>query len=431
MINYNEEAEQIALGSIIQNNDIFYTLNLDSDDFLQIDHIKIFEFLKENITTDISVNSISIKQFMESLNCGAAYLQDLLINASIIFAQDAAKTLRELTLKRKCAELCQQTIKEASDPSKTSLQIKESLIENLEDLKLKNIKTSISLKEAFENEYYKEKQPLFYTGFEELDNITEGFECGDFVIIAGRPAMGKSALATSIALNVCETHPVLIFSLEMQAGQVARRIVANSSSVGISKIKHKKLNQNEDQAIKTAINNLENLNIQIIENGGVTLHQIKYEIKKHANKGFKYVFIDYIQLIKHQASNSVTRVTEITNALKAYAMEYKVVIVGLSQLSRAVESRDDKKPQLSDLRDSGSIEQDANCVIFTFRPEYYLEKDRPDEKSQDAYQAWERERNRLKGAAYAIVAKNREGSTGQATLFFDGQFARFMNQAEI
>jgi replicative DNA helicase len=426
--NHNLEAEQAVLAAIIQNNDYFAALELEENDFLQLDHQKIFKHIAKSLTANLSVNPISLRPFFETLSCGKEYLSILLQHSSSIFAKEHAKHLRELSVKRQLATIGAELKENACDEAKNAQEIKDALLTRVEELNIKQKKETISLKDAIRKTFdKKEIAPIYYTGYKELDDITGGFEAGDLVILAGRPSMGKSAMALNIAMKMVKKNPVLFISLEMSVEQVSRRIIANLGSLNVTKLKYNNLtSQHEVEAFQRSVNEADNLPIYLNDFGELTLNRLKYEIKKYAMKGVKLVVIDYIQLINHHARSPVERVTAISNALKAYAMELGVIILGLSQLSRAVEARDDKRPQLSDLRESGSIEQDANSVIFTFRPEYYLEREKPEDPRKIS--EWENQMQRLKGLAYAIVAKNRDGRCGEAKLRFDGEFARFSDE---
>lgn len=427
ILNTNLEAEQSLLGRIIFDNDLFFALAIEEDDFAYLEHKKIIKHIGTTLKSNLPANQISLRNFFESLESGKEYLKTILENIdTLLTAPETLKILRELRAKRKLQEISLSLKENAADVSKNSQEIRDILTEQLEELEIKESnKKTATLFQAVKTQFSKESPEIIYSGLRALDEITGGFEAGDLIILAGRPAMGKSAMAVSIALLLAKKNvPVLIISLEMNQGQVARRIIANLGSLNITKLKYNSLSsQNEVEAFQRAAAKTESLPIFINDEGAITLPKIKYEIKKFIKRGVKLVVIDYIQLIKHPAKGLVEKVTEISNGLKSMALELGVVILGLSQLSRAVESRDDKRPQLSDLRESGSIEQDANMVIFTFRPEYYLEKQKPEDPVE--FRKWQDEMNRLRNVAYAIVSKNRDGKCGEAKLHFDGEFGRF------
>jgi replicative DNA helicase len=255
--------------------------------------------------------------------------------------------------------------------------------------------------------------------------------------------MGKSSLAMNIAIRVArgfkfriddekedreqKSSGVLMVCLEASDEQFSRRIIANIGSLYLNKLRMNKLsNHTEFESFQKAVHIADTLPIEIKDKGGLTLNELRYEIKRFVSKGGKLVIIDYIQLIRHKTKGGRTEdITEITNTLKAMALEFKIVIIGLSQLSRAVENREDKRPMLSDLRESGSLEQDADVVIFTFRPVYYLKDEKEKYENKNQLNIWQSEMERLKNVAYAIIAKVREGEPGDAKLHFVGEFQRF------
>lgn len=427
-INENHQAEMSMLGWIIKHNDLVDSLQIEEQDFIYLDHQKIFNHLKATIQAGHSANQLSLTSFFQTLEVGAEYLKEILFNTlTILNAKETLQILRELRYKRDLEAVANEIRENALNPSKNSQEIKDIGIERLEAIEINNKTDKFSDLFTISKEYFAKDCPEIYKiGLENLDEITGGFEKGDLIILGGRPSMGKSALATSMALLMAKKDiAVLIFSLEMNDEQVSRRIIANIGSLNLTKLKYKNLtSQYEVEAFQKAINESKKLPIDIIDNINA-LTKIRSTIKKFIKKKkTKVVIIDYIQLIKVSGNKSlVEKVTEISSTLKSIALELKIVIIGLSQLSRAVESREDKRPQLSDLRESGSIEQDANMVIFTFRPEYYLERQKPEDQAK--IKDWEREMERLKGVAFAIVAKNRDGRCGEAKLHFDGEFGRF------
>lgn len=428
ILNTNQELEQSMLGWIIKHNDLFFTLAVEDEDFAFSEHKLILNHISASLKSNLPVTTVTLKRFFETLPRGKEYLTEILQNTETLLSpSETLKILRELRRKRSFEAMGLSIKEKVTDASKNSQEIEDYVLEQIEALQTKTSnKKTVTLFDAVKTQFSKEKPEIYYSGYRGLDDITGGFEAGDLIILAGRPAMGKSALAVSIALLLAEKRTgVLIISLEMNQGQVARRIIANLGSLNITKLKYNSLtSQHELESFQKAASKTEELPIFINDEGGITLPKVKYEIKKFLKKGVKVVVIDYIQLIKHQAKGGIVeKITEISNGLKSIALELGVVIIGLSQLSRAVEQRDDKRPQLSDLRDSGSIEQDANMVIFAFRPEYYLEKQRPEDPVK--LREWENEMNRLRGVAYAIVSKNRDGKCGEAKLHFDGEFGRF------
>jgi replicative DNA helicase len=287
------------------------------------------------------------------------------------------------------------------------------------------------------------------TGLKDLDTKMGGLQSSDLIIVAGRPGMGKTALATNIAYNVARAWRgevradghidtvnggiVGFFSLEMSAEQLATRIIAEQSGIPSSTIRRGGINERDFEKIKDVAIELQHLPFFIDETGGLTVAQLAARARRlKRQKGLDLLVIDYIQLLqgssRRSQENRVQEVTEITTNLKALAKELNVPIMALSQLSRQVENRDDKRPQLSDLRESGSIEQDADVVMFVFREEYYLSNKEP-RPGTDEYTKWQVEMAAVHGKAEIIIGKQRHGPTGTVNVQFDAAVTRFDNLA--
>jgi replicative DNA helicase len=285
------------------------------------------------------------------------------------------------------------------------------------------------------------------TGLEDLDRLMGGLQASDLVILAGRPGMGKTALATNIAFHVArnwrgEVQPdgsmktvnggiVGFFSLEMSSEQLATRIIAEQSGVPSSDIRRGKINENQFSEIVAAAREMQRVPLYVDQTGGLAIAQLAARARRlKRQRGLDLVVVDYIQLLqgssRRGADNRVQEVTEITNQLKALAKELAVPILALSQLSRQVENREDKRPQLADLRESGSIEQDADVVMFVFREEYYLKNKEPKPGTME-YEQWQAEMEQVHGLAEVIIGKQRHGPTGTVQLLFEDHLTRFSN----
>jgi replicative DNA helicase len=283
------------------------------------------------------------------------------------------------------------------------------------------------------------------TGLRDLDNKMGGLQPSDLIIVAGRPGMGKTALATNIAYNIAKAHRAEVqpdgtmksvnggivgfFSCEMSAEQLATRILAEQTSIASSSIRRGGITEADFEKIRDYSIELQSLPLYVDETGGLSISQLTARARRlKRQKGLDMLVIDYIQLLqgsgKKGNDNRVQEVTEITTSLKALAKELNIPIVALSQLSRQVENRDDKRPQLSDLRESGSIEQDADCVIFVYREEYYLQNKEPRPGTAE-HATWQLDMDRAHGKAEVIIGKQRHGPTGMVELQFEGQFTRF------
>jgi replicative DNA helicase len=287
------------------------------------------------------------------------------------------------------------------------------------------------------------------TGLRDLDSKMGGLQRSDLVIVAGRPGMGKTALATNIAYNIAKAQRAEIqadgtsksvnggivgfFSCEMSAEQLATRILAEQTGIASSLIRRGGINQDEFEKIRDYTIQLEHLPLFVDETGGLSISQLTARARRlKRQKGLDVLVIDYIQLLQgtgRRADNRVQEVTEITTSLKALAKELNIPIIALSQLSRQVENRDDKRPQLADLRESGSIEQDADVVLFVYREEYYLQNKEPKPGTVE-YEKWQTEMSLAHRKAEVIIGKQRHGPTGTVKLQFDGQFTRFSDFVE-
>ena len=313
---------------------------------------------------------------------------------------------------------------------------------------------SVGLKQAVESAEKAMRNPNgisgLPTGLIDMDKLMGGLHNSDLLILAGRPAMGKTALATCIAFNVARKmqeenkksdtkQGVAFFSLEMSAEQLAGRILSTYTHIGGQAMRTGKLTGEQFDEIAGALSMLNSLPLYIDDTPGITVNTIKNRarrLKRDKEKGLGLIVIDYLQLISGggRSENRVQELSEITRALKIMAKELNVPVLVLSQLSRLVEQRDNKRPQLSDLRESGSIEQDADIVMFVYREAYYLENEAPVQRpkeTQEAFQKrileWEQKKIDLAKCAEAIISKQRHGPTGTVHLFFDGQFTEFGN----
>jgi replicative DNA helicase len=288
------------------------------------------------------------------------------------------------------------------------------------------------------------------TGLQDLDRTMGGLQKSDLIILAGRPSMGKTALATNIAFNVAKAHRtetdgegnektvdggvVGFFSLEMSAEQLATRIIAEQSEIPSERIRRGMVDEAEFRRLVEATQQMQSIPLYIDHTGGISVAQLAARARKlKRQKGLDMIVVDYVQLLagssKRASDNRVQEITEITTGLKALAKELDVPIIALSQLSRQVEQREDKRPQLSDLRESGSIEQDADVVMFVFREEYYVQRQEPSTTKVEEHQKWQDEMDQVQGIAEAIIGKQRHGPTGTVRLQFSADVTRFSDLA--
>src|SRR5579864_2274378 len=283
------------------------------------------------------------------------------------------------------------------------------------------------------------------SGFSDIDSLLGGLQPSDLLILAGRPGSGKTALATNMAFNAARFHaqdvadgvessrgaPVLFFSLEMAAQQLSARILSEQTEIEMSKIRSGRFSDSEWERFVLKMQDLSTLPLYIDDSGGISIAQIAARSRRlKREKHIGLIVIDYLQLIEptRRSDSRVQEVTEVTKGLKTLAKELNVPVLALSQLSRGVDSRDDKRPVLSDLRESGSIEQDADVVMFVYREEYYLKSREPEPGSAD-HTKWMDKLDRATNRAEVLIEKHRHGQTRAIELVFEGNFTRFSNMA--
>ena len=454
----NLEAEQALLGSILINNDIIDEVSsiVSSSIFYDPAHIKIYEVIESLNNKGMIANPITLKNFFEKDNMlkevgGTEYLVKLTrFSGSAKQAVDYAKIIHEMYLRR---ELVQISDKLSSDTLNANSQEQnaENIIESTE-------KSLFDLAErgSFSQSFLKFNEALDQTiematmamksdqgivgvptGLTDLDEKLGGLHKSDLVILAGRPGMGKTALATNIAYHAAqnllsrqEKSSIAFFSLEMSSEQLSTRILSEQARIKSDDIRRGKVTENEINRYIETSRNIYNLPLYIDETPAITISTLSNRARRMKRLfGLSLIVVDYIQLMRapsssNRSDNRVQEVSEITQGLKALAKELKVPVLALSQLSRAVESRDDKKPQLSDLRESGSIEQDADVVMFVYREAYYLENKQPKLGSIE-HAEWQSKMNDVNGLADIILGKQRHGPTGTVKVEFEGIYTKF------
>ena len=453
----NIEAEQALIGSILISNDIYdeITSIVNSQKFFDPIHVKIFETIEKLISKGLLANPITLKNYFEN-NEGLKELggQEYLIKitkfstTSVKQAVDYANIIHEMHIRRELIKISDTVLNEASNNNEISAS-GEEMIQNAEKslfdlaerghfnrsfLKFENaLKQTIEMaKKAFKNEEGIVGVP---TGLTELDARLGGMHKQDLIIIAGRPSMGKTALATNIAFHAAKNiqekalkSSVAFFSLEMSSEQLSTRILSEQSRIRSNDIRRGKVSEKEmEQFIETS-KNIFDLPLYIDETPAITVAAISNRSRRIKRLfGLDLIIIDYIQLMKSSGlryEGRVQEISEITQSLKALAKELDVPVLALSQLSRAVEQRDDKKPQLADLRESGSIEQDADVVMFVFREAYYLERKEPTLGSIE-HSEWQQKMDEISRLADIMISKQRHGPTGNVKVEFEAMFTKF------
>ena len=451
----NIEAEQALIGSILVSNEIYDEVSsiIDKQKFFDPIHIKIFDTIEKLISKGLLANPITLKNFFEN-NEGLKELggQDYLIkitkySTSVKQTIDYANIVHEMHVRRELIKISEFIENEASANESTSSG--EEMIQNTEKylfdlaerghfnrsfLKFENaLKQTIEMaKSAYQNEEGIVGVP---TGLTDLDSRLGGLHKQDLIIIAGRPSMGKTALATNIAFHAAKNiekkglkSTVAFFSLEMSSEQLATRILSEQSRIRSNDIRRGKVSEKEfEQFIETSKNIFE-LPLYIDETPAITISAISNRSRRIKRLfGLDLIVIDYIQLMRTGGKKDwgrVQEISEITQGLKALAKELNVPVLALSQLSRQVEQRDDKKPQLSDLRESGSIEQDADVVMFVYREAYYLERKEPTLGSIE-HAEWQQKMNDISSLAEIMIGKQRHGPTGNVRVEFEAMYTKF------
>ncbi len=464
---HNVEAEQALLGAILVNNDAFDRIS----DFLRVEHFseelhrRIFDVASQLIRAGKLASPITLKTFLGEHDLGGVtvpqYLARLAAEATtVINAEDYGRTIHDLALRRDLILIGENIVNAAYDAP-----VGNSPREQIEEAERKLY--SVAETGRYEGGFQRFSEALtiavdmaakayerdgklsgIATGFKDLDAKMGGLQASDLVIVAGRPGMGKTALATNIAFNVARNYQfrpkadgttetinggvVGFFSLEMSAEQLATRIIAEQAAVASYKIRRGDIGEPEFHRIVEAAREMQSIPFYIDQSGGLSIAQLAARARRlKRQRGLDVLVIDYLQLLggsKTRSDSRVQEVTEITTGLKALAKDLNVPVIALSQLSRQVENRDDKRPQLSDLRESGSIEQDADVVLFVFREEYYLNNRQPREGSEE-FIAWQADMERAHGKAEIIIGKQRHGPTGTIELAFEAEMTRFSNLA--
>ena len=448
----NIEAEQSVIGSILLSNEIFdeVSLIISNKNFYDPIHKRIFEALEKLIYSGMLANPITLKNYFEKekdeLNIPEYLVKITKFSTSSRQALEYSKLIFDLYVKRELIKISGEVIDQAklNDLGTDGQKIIESYEKSLFDLAEKGsfssslIKFDEAMRQTIEmasNAYRNEEGIVGVpTGLKDLDDRLGGLHKSDLVIIAGRPSMGKTALATNIAFNAAqkiqesgEKSSIAFFSLEMSSEQLSTRILAEQSRIKSNDIRRGKISEDQfDKFIETS-KDISELPLYIDETPAITIASLSNRARRIKRLyGLDMVVIDYIQLMRASNSNNgrVQEISEITQGLKALAKELAVPVLALSQLSRAVEQRDDKKPQLSDLRESGSIEQDADVVMFVYREAYYLQGKEPRPATVE-HAEWQAKMNDVSHLAELIIQKQRHGPTGNVMLEFEAMFTKF------
>ena len=453
-IPHNMQAEQSLLGALLLNNASLEHVS----DFLKPEHFsdgihgRIYEAISRLIDRGQIADPITLRDFFDKDQIfepvgGAKYLIDLASSViSIISVGDYGRLIYDLYLRRQLIDIGEQMVNDSRshDLETPATQHIENSEKKLYDLATKGqfsssyVVFSDVLAKAIQTAeiaFKRDSQIVgVTTGLLDMDKWLGGLHPSDLLILAGRPSMGKTALATNIAFNAAQNTsdgaPVAFFSLEMSAEQLANRILASEAKISSDKIRRGEIRQEDFPAFVEISRRLSNVGLYIDDTPALSVISLRNRARRLCRQfGVGLIVIDYLQLLvsgNRNNENRVQEISEITRGLKALAKELNVPVLALSQLSRAVEQRDDKRPQLSDLRESGSIEQDADVVMFVYRDEYYESRKQPQEGT-DKHQEWQERMGTIHNQAEVIIAKQRHGPVGTIKLFFDGKLTRFDN----
>ena len=448
----NIEAEQSVIGTLLVSNEIFDEINIivSSKNFYDPMHQKIFSAIENLIYKGMLANPITLKNYFENekddINIPDYLIKITKFSTSLRQTIEYSKIIYDMFVRRELIKISEGTIDSAKlkDLNISGQNIIENSEKLLFDLAEKGsinsslVKFDEALKFTIEmaSNAYKNEEGIVGvpTGLTDLDDRLGGLHKSDLVIIAGRPSMGKTALATNIAFNAAKKlqesgkkSSIAFFSLEMSSEQLSTRILAEQSRIKSNDIRRGRISDEQfDKFIETS-KNISELPLFIDETPAISIAAVSNRARRIKRLfGLDMIVVDYIQLMRaiNTKDGRVQEISEITQGLKAIAKELSVPVLALSQLSRAVEMRDDKKPQLSDLRESGSIEQDADVVMFVFREAYYLERKEPRPATVE-HAEWQAKMNEVSNLAEIIIGKHRHGPTGNVMLEFEAMFTKF------
>ena len=460
------EAEQQLLGAILTNNDLFDRVAsiVRAEHFYDPVHARIFETAAARIAKNNLASPVTLKAFLEddaglAELGGPAYLVRLAGAAISSFAvRDYAEMIYDLAIRRELINVGNDIAAKAarvdvdSEPREQIVEAEQKLYALAEqgqtEQGFQSFLTAVTDAVKVANAAYQREGGLagVSTGLVDLDKKLGGLHRSDLLILAGRPSMGKTSLATNVAFNIARAYKkgitasgeegavdggvVGFFSLEMSAEQLATRILSEVAEIPSNQIRRGDFTESEFRRIVDAAKELEAAPLFIDDTPALPISQLAARARRlKRTHGLDALFVDYLQLVRGtgRSENRVNEISEITMGLKAIAKELDIPVIALSQLSRQVENREDKRPQLSDLRESGSIEQDADVVMFVFREEYYKEREKPGDHELEKMGIWQEEMERLHGKAEVVIGKQRHGPIGTVELSFEGQFTRFGN----
>ena len=449
----NIEAEQAVIGSILVSNDIFDEIStiISSINFYDPMHQKIYEAIESLVYKGMLANPITLKNYFEDekddLNVPEYLVKITKFSTTVRQAIEYSKIIYDMYVRRELIKISEQTIdsaklNELDTNGQTIIENSERLLFDLAEKGSFNsslVKFDVAMKQTIEmaSAAYKNEEGIVGvpTGLRDLDDKLGGLHQSDLIIIAGRPSMGKTSLATNIAFNAAQKlqesgkkSSIAFFSLEMSSEQLSTRIISEQARISSNDIRRGRISDEQFDKFLETSKNIAELPLYIDETPAISIAAMSNRARRIKRLfGLDMVVVDYIQLMRGTTYNKdgrVQEISQITQGLKAIAKELGVPVLALSQLSRQVEQRDDHKPQLSDLRESGSIEQDADVVMFVYREGYYLSRKEPREATVE-HAEWQAKMNEVAHLAQIIIGKQRHGPIGNVTLEFEERFTKF------
>lgn len=453
---HNVEAEMALIGAILVNNAVYDRVAhfVAAEHFAVAEHGRIYEMCRTMIDRGDLADPITLKHHAEANDDladigGAPYLKKLMDAAvTVINAVEYARVVVELHARRELIAMAQDAedgayTADMENPTETRLnQLQDGIMQILDVLATANDEPGDGITrtaEVIDRAHKTRGQSTgVQTGLVDLDRLIVGLPLGGLTLLGGRPSMGKTALALNIATDVAKRTTdrlVAFFSAEMSEEELRIRLASDATGIPMQTIRQGGYEDDGDvHRVVAAVQAMRDLPLVIDDRAGLSVGSIRAkcrEIKRKHRKPLALVVVDYLQLLttssRRRQDNRVQEVSEMSRALKILARDLKVPVLCLSQLSRALETRDNKRPMMSDLRESGSLEQDADIVLFVYRDAYYLERARPDHSDHVKYYEWQGKLAAVENKAEVIVAKNRQGATGTAELYFRPETTRFGN----
>jgi len=465
---HNIEAEQALLGALLVNNDVYDRVAaiVNEIHFFDPVHGRIFEIAAQRIQKNALASPVTLKAFMEDDEGlaelgGPAYLARLAgASVSVFAARDYAQMIYDLAIRRDLMAIGEeitdkaQRMEVSNEPAEQIVEAEQQLYALSEqgqvDSGFQSFLKAVTDAVNMANAAYQRDGGMAgtSTGLSDMDKKLGGLHPSDLLILAGRPSMGKTSLATNIAYNIAKNYKkgtlpdgtigavqggvVGFYSLEMSSEQLASRILSEAAEIESQRIRSGEMTEEEFRRLVEAAKTLESCPLFIDDTAALPISQLAARARRlKRTHGLDVLVVDYLQLVRPASAKDsrVNEVSEITQGLKAIAKELNIPVIALSQLSRQVENREDKRPQLSDLRESGSIEQDADIVMFVYRGEYYKEREKPADHEADKMMSWQAEMEELHGKAEVIIGKQRHGPIGTVSLAFEGRYTRFTDLA--